>query len=135
MIKFKFSFKLKKKYGDYYTWINSGETKYRLKQLQYKHYIDYVKSQGVVNNLIYNYSRAEDVGKKEENLYEKMVFSFPLKICIGVYDTHEYKFVLEELSLMSKWCFQDVPRIAFFKTPEIKANMSKFLYERKETKK
>lgn len=130
-LKFKFSIKLKKKYGDFYTWINSGESKYRLKQLQYKHYIDYVRSQGVVNNLLFNYGRAEDVGKKEENLYEKMVFSFPLKICIGCYDTHEYKFLLDSLNTLSKYCFQDVPRINFFKTPEIKANMSKFLYERK----
>lgn len=129
---FRFSIRLKKKYGDVYTYNNSGESKYRLKELQCKHLIDYVRSQGVVHYLMHNYNSANDVGKKDVELYEEMKFLFPLKYCIGSYDTHEYSFLNEKLQSMSKYCFMDAPRVSFFKSPKIKIRMSHFLYERKK---
>lgn len=119
------------KYKNFKRYVESDKSKYRFRKLRLQHYIDYIRSLAVVNVLVYNYDNANDVGKKNDDLYKKMIFAFPINKCIGNYNTHDFSFLLEELSKMSNISFQDVPRVGFFKSKKIKKNMSNFLYERK----
>lgn len=131
LIFYKLNIHYRIKYKGFDHYIASNRCKFRFKDLRLKHYIDYIRSQAVCNNLIYNYAFSADVGKKNEELYEEKVFAFPLKFCIGCYDTHEYRFLLDMLSKMSEVSFASVPRLGFFKTSQIKTTMSEFLRRKK----
>lgn len=61
-----------------------------------------LKRQGYIRVRCKAYYKADDVGKKNPELYDKYIFYFPIYYCYGVVDTYEYAPVMKEFSKMNE---------------------------------
>ena len=60
-----------------------------------------LKRQGYIRIRCKAYYKADDVGKRNEDLYDKYIFYFPIYYCYGPIDTYEYYPVMKEFSKMN----------------------------------
>ena len=61
-----------------------------------------LKRQGLVRVRCKGYYNPDDVGKKDDSLYDKYIFYFPIWYVYGNINTYEYSSVLKEISSMNE---------------------------------
>lgn len=61
-----------------------------------------LKRQGYIRVRCKVYYKADDVGKKNPDLYDKYIFYFPIYYCYGVINTYEYASVMKQYASMNE---------------------------------